>query len=73
MLILECPNCKLLVIIEQLNCKIFRHGVYKDSWQNINPHMSKEDCDKLVNLNLIYGCGKPFRIEENMAYICDYL
>jgi hypothetical protein len=29
MLIVKCPHCNESVIIEQINCAIFRHGVYK--------------------------------------------
>jgi len=25
--ILECPHCKEFIIIEKINCGIFRHGV----------------------------------------------
>ena len=26
----------------------------------------------LFNLGLIYGCGKPFRLQNDIAEICDY-
>ncbi len=76
-LIITCPNCKDFVLIEQLNCKIFRHGVLKNNGQNIPPHSNKEMCDYYIKNNLIYGCGKPFKIiEENKELkpvICDYI
>jgi hypothetical protein len=73
-----CPHCKEYVIIEQVNCAIFRHGMYKQNFIQINPHLSKNECDNLILNNLIYGCGKPFKIEKNhenilMANICDYI
>lgn len=73
-----CPHCKEFVIIEQVNCAIFRHGIYKENFIQINPHLSKNECDKLVSNNLIYGCGKPFKIKKNHENIwvadeCDYI
>jgi hypothetical protein len=75
--IVECPHCKELIIIEELNCKIFRHGVFKETNLQINPHATKSECDYLIDNNLIYGCGKPFEIYLiNNNYhikICDYI
>ena len=72
-----CPHCSECIIIQKLNCKIFRHGVYKDSGKQINPHMNKNKCDYLKKQNKIYGCGKPFKIIlENDIYKaieCDYI
>lgn len=75
--ILICPHCNEFLIIKKLNCSIFRHGVFKHNFKQINPHLSKIECDKLFNNNLIYGCGKPFQIliENNIWNIikCDYI
>jgi len=72
-----CPNCLLFVIIEKLNCQIFRHGIYIEDGKQIDPHLPKNICDNLFENNKIYGCGKPFKvILENNKYIainCDYL
>jgi hypothetical protein len=73
-----CPHCNCYVEILELNCKIFRHGIYKKNYQQINPHTSKIECDKLLLNNEIYGCGKPFYIIEKQNNIyesikCDYL
>ena len=75
---LECPHCQELVLIyfDEINCAIFRHGVYKDSGQQIDPHMNKENCDRLFTENKIYGCGKPFKIIKKDDYfleVCDYI
>ena len=73
----KCPHCDEYVIIEQVNCAIFRHGIYKTNFNQINPHLPKNKCDELIQCNLIYGCGKPFRIEKInniwIAVICDYI
>lgn len=82
-MIILCPHCKDTVIIEQLNCCIFRHGVFKDSGQQIQPHAPKSECDNLVDNGLIFGCGKPFQIlkeesdqsnfQKMKVVICDYI
>ena len=77
-IIVTCPHCNDQILIEQLNCKIFSHGILKSNNTQINPHASKKDCDDYVNNCLIYGCGKPFEIIENennelTAVICKYI
>lgn len=66
-LIFKCPYCNNLIIINEkdLNCCIFRHGVLKTNNKQIDPHTPKEICDNLVKNNLIFGCGKPFKIVKN--------
>lgn len=57
-----------------LHCRIFRHGVYRDSNKQIPPHLPKEECERLVTEGLIHGCGKPFRVTSDMeAVVCDYI
>ena len=80
-ILVKCAQCSDLVIINKkdFNCKIFRHGVYKKDGKQIDPHLNKDECDRLFKEGLIYGCGKPFRLlidlEENKygAEICDYI
>ena len=75
----SCPHCKDLIIvnINEINCGIFRHGVFKHNNEQINPHETKENCDKFLNEKLVYGCAKPFQIiKTNDTYkvsICDYI
>jgi hypothetical protein len=74
---LLCPHCNLLVHIEQINCGIFRHGIFIKTNEQIPPHLPKDKCDELIKNNEIYGCGKPFQIikieEEWKLIICDYI
>ncbi len=82
---ISCPHCENLVEINisQINCTIFRHGIYKKNMTQIHPHASKDFCDNLVKYNEIYGCGKPFKLFYNRnptnnvvrfyAEICDYV
>jgi hypothetical protein len=66
-MIITCPHCDETVIIEKLNCGIFIHGVIKKTGKQIPPHLSKTKCMKLIDKNLIYGCGKQFHIVNNQA------
>jgi hypothetical protein len=74
-----CPHCLNDIIVHktELNCHIFRHGIYKDSYKQIDPHTSKLQCDELVLKNKVFGCAKPFEIKidyngDLIAIICDY-
>ena len=83
MILVTCPWCECLVEIEEINCAIFRHAIDNISYNQINPHESKEICDSLVENNKIHGCGKPFRVvseqsetSENDKFVavkCDYI
>lgn len=77
-LIFLCPHCIANIIIakNEINCGIFRHGVYKIDNKQIDPHLSKQECDRLYNTNSIYGCGKPFKLVNNAQWTiekCDYI
>jgi hypothetical protein len=80
-ILVKCPNCLDLIIINKsdFNCKIFRHGVYKINNKQIDPHLNKNECDRLFKEELIYGCGKPFKLlvdEKEEKYAtekCDYI
>ena len=83
-----CPYCGIENNFESLNCCIFRCGIYYDTGKQIDPHLSKLECDKLfsirnkedINRNdvvKIFGCGKPYRVISNegklIAIKCDYI
>lgn len=72
MIIIVCPHCSCNVEIEQVNCKIFRHGADKNMHQ-IPPHSNEQTCKKTT----VHGCGKPFRILQNeskewVAEVCGF-
>jgi DNA-directed RNA polymerase subunit RPC12/RpoP len=75
--IVVCPHCKQSILIQEINCGIFRHGIIISSGEQIDPHAPKSICDELYHTNQIYGCGKPFRlIQKNNEYVaesCDYI
>jgi hypothetical protein len=74
----KCPHCEQEVVVEvkELNCCIFRHAVYKHNYQQVDPHLRKDECERLVKEDKVYGCCKPFEIiskEKNLYCIkCDY-
>ena len=78
-----CIHCQEPFVIahNEFNCRILRHGVYKNNLQPINPHASKDECDALVKDELIFGCAKPLQIIETAdgsvdkytIIVCDYI
>jgi hypothetical protein len=78
--IFECPHCEGIIVVSEneVNCKIFRHCVMKSNWQQVNPHASKEECNMLSSMKLVYGCCQPFRLDvlsDGSAYAekCDWI
>lgn len=64
--IFACPHCDNMIQVQtkDINCRIFRHGVFKQSQQALPPHASKEMCDKAVASLCLLGCGKPFEMVQ---------
>jgi hypothetical protein len=75
----NCPNCSQSIEIVELNCRIFRCGVFRTTFTQIDPHLCKERCEELVRNEKIYGCGKPFQafVSDNSGNVicksCDYI
>jgi hypothetical protein len=78
-LIVVCPHCSEPVMIHQneIHCAIFRHAVFKDTYQQIPPHSSQDHCEKWFQQGRVFGCAKPFRLVKQgdtyVAEICDYI
>lgn len=74
---LPCPHCKQMIQIEEINCAIFRCGIYKKNYQQIPPHLPKYFCEDLIKRDLIYGCSKPFKFitdnNEHKLIECEYI
>jgi len=73
----NCPHCDggIEIHFTEINCNIFRHGIFKVTGMPMNPHESKENCEKYFDAGLIHGCGKPFELDQTTrtAVICDYI
>lgn len=82
-IVVKCPHCKIPVLIEKLNCCIFRHASFKTSGKQIEPHADKILCDYYIQNDLVFGCCNPFQVIVNTAstnkddkYVaikCDYI
>jgi hypothetical protein len=70
-----CPysDCEISIEIIEVNCGIFRCGVYKNNGQQIDPHLSKEKCEQLKHDDKIWGCGRPYQLINNTLVKCDYI
>lgn len=85
--IVECPHCNMGIVVDALNCGVFRCGVWRDTGLQINPHMSEDECKAALGnaaeplcdrISLIWGCSKPFRIYTdasgvNRCVTCGYI
>ena len=77
-IIINCPNCDddILIYINEINCSIFRHGVIKQTFQQIPLHTFKEQCEDYITCDSVYGCARPFKLLYNdntyVAVKCEY-
>lgn len=77
--IFTCPHCGLYIQVhkDEINCRIFRHAIYKNNFLQINPHTSEDECNKLKETGQVYGCTKPFMLvkynDQYMVQICGYI
>jgi hypothetical protein len=71
----RCPHCRGVIQVHagDIACQIFRHGVIKANQSPINPHASKEECDKLVASGTINGCAGPFKFDGKSLEVCGYI
>ena len=71
----KCPHCGIpcITAINEVNCKIFRCGIYKHNGEQVEPHLSKYLCDALKENDKIWGCGKPFQLVNGILVKCEYL
>jgi hypothetical protein len=78
MIITTCPSCQgdVIILEEEIACGVFRHAVYKNG-TDVGQHSSKEYMDGLIKNDLVWGCGRPFRLEKKEesyeAVECDWI
>jgi len=70
-----CPHCNAICQVNKndIRCTIFRHAVNKKDCSFVNPHASKEDCERWVLNGEVYGCGKPFKFDGTKVEICGFI
>jgi hypothetical protein len=76
--VFECPHCNLMVqvFVNELNCRIFRHGMFKHNWEQVPPHLPKDVCDQLVAEDQVLGCCKPYQFFDGpppFVDVCEYI
>jgi len=72
--IIQCPHCEQYIEVIELNCRIFRCGIYKKTNIQVDPHLNEVSCNDLKTKDLIYGCGKPFQIlHDGAVVVCGYI
>jgi hypothetical protein len=69
MMTVNCPKCDGTVVITRMNCKIFRHAIYKNTGKQVGPHSKNKYIQKLIDNGKIYGCGCQFRIVNDVPEI----
>ena len=70
-----------MIVIEQINCGIFRHAVWKETMEPVHPHATQEQLEEWLRTEKIFGCGKPFRLIhkagadaiEYTPIVCEYI
>lgn len=67
----ECPHCGGTILVTSMNCRIFRHAVYKNSGKQVGPHTKNKFIKKLINDDKIIGCGGQFRIVNDVPQKFD--
>ena len=72
------PECSITIEVVEINCAIFRCGVYKNKngpeyGKQIDPHLPKQECDRIKKEDKIWGCGRPFKLVDGKLIVCDYI
>lgn len=75
MIIFKCPYCDTYIEVckNEINCNIFRHGAWKNNGIGIPPHSSEININKWLIDDMIYGCGKPFKLINGEAVKIGYI
>jgi len=64
---MDCPYCKTKIILEKINCGIFRCGIYQlknGKFRQLPKHGSKNRIDTIKNKYKVYGCGNPVKYHK---------
>jgi len=74
-MIINCPHCDQMILVEKIKCGIFRCGIYKKTGRQVGSHSKEKYIKKLLKNNKIYGCGNPFKYNKKTKIIekCDWI
>ena len=70
---MDCPSCGIKIEIEAINCGIFRCGRYKDTGEQVPPHLPKEQCEELIREDKIWGCCQAIRYDQGRVQVGEYV
>ena len=62
-----CPHCITYMLIKNIKIGLFRHAMFIDGTNC--QHLTKEELDSYMELNIILGCGKPLQSFVNRSGI----
>ena len=70
-----CPYCGIDVVVmkNELACKIFRCGILKKNGTQVPQHADKKQCDGLRETDSVYGCARPFAFCGEYVEPCEYI
>ena len=46
---------------------------FKKDMKFVPPHAPKEECEKWLKKNLVWGCAKPFKFDGRTVEKCGYI
>lgn len=60
----DCPM-EFMIADSEIHCGIFRCGVMRGSGDQIAVHATKEQCQRMLAEEMVYGCARPFTITKD--------
>jgi hypothetical protein len=70
-LIYECPWCSTSIQIVAVNCNVYRCGQFKDTGDQLPPHMPEKESEELKES--YWGCGKPITLQNGQLVKCAWI
>ena len=68
--VVTCPHCKDPIVIQYINCGIFRHGTYRQSGKQVKPHLNQTIPDYVLHR---LSVSFRLRLQESFQSACEYL
>ena len=61
-----CPHCNTQLDFNPIACGTAIHGyLINEKYKQVDPHASREVCEKYIHANAIAGCGKRILITKS--------